>query len=289
MSVALRVVLGELETLLASAGVVTPEVDAQLLVRSVTGLSRAELLTAANLELGAEQVGVLRGMGERRAEREPLQLILGSVGFRYLEVVVRPGVFVPRPETEVLAGEAVARVPVGGVVVEPCTGTGAIACAVASEAHPGTVVATDLSRAAADLARYNATRCGVGVTVLRGDLLAPVDPGLRGRVDVLVSNPPYVAESELAGLEPEVVEWDPRSALVAGPSGHEVSDRLIAAAGEWLTPGGWLLLEVDERRAAATAARAAAAGLTESGTVADLAGRDRVVVARRPRPHVGKR
>lgn len=274
--------LGELETLLASAGVVTPDVDAQLLVRSVTGLSRAELATAADHELGAEQVGVLRGMGERRAGREPLQLILGSVGFRYLDVVVRPGVFVPRPETEVLAGEAVARVPVGGVVVEPCTGTGAVACAVASEGDPGAVVATDLSRAAVDLARHNATRCGVGVTVRRGDLLAPVDPGLRGRVDVLVSNPPYVAEAELAGLEPEVVDWDPRSALVAGPSGHEVSDRLIAAAGEWLTPGGWLLLEVDQRRAAATAARAAAAGLAESGTVADLAGRDRIVLARRP-------
>lgn len=276
----MAVVLGELETLLRSAGVDSPGVDAELLVRSVTGWSRTELLLRGEAEIGRHQLERIRQFGRRRAAREPLQLILGSVGFRYLDVQVRPGVFVPRPETEVLAGEAVARVPAGGIVVEPCTGTGAVACAVASEADPGLVVATDMSSAAVALARDNAVRCGVDVTVQQGDLLAPVNPGLRGRVDVLVANPPYVAKSELAGLEPEVADWDPQAALVAGPSGHEVADRLIAAAGEWLAPGGWLLLEVDERRAAATASRAAAAGLVDAAVVADLTGRDRVVIAR---------
>lgn len=281
VSVAVRVVLGELESLLASAGVPTPDVDAQLLVRHVTGWSRAQVTVRGDEALPPEQVERLRGMGARRAGREPLQLILGSVGFRYLDLEVRPGVFVPRPETEVLAGEAVARVPAGGVVIEPCTGTGAVACAVAAEADPRLVVATDVSQAAVGLARDNAARCGVEVTVAHGDLLAPVDAALRGRVDVLVSNPPYVAAGELEGLEPEVVAWDPPDALVAGLSGHEVSDRLIAAAAQWLAPGGWLLLEVDERRAIATAARAGVAGLVDTAVLADLTGRDRVVVAQR--------
>lgn len=281
MSVAIGVLREELETHLAAAGVATPAVDVEWMVRQVTGLGGAELVTGAGAVLADEQRAVLREMGERRARREPLQLILGSVGFRYLDLEVRAGVFVPRPETEVLAGAAVDRLPVGGVVVEPCTGTGAVAVAVAAEAAPGLVVATDVSAAAVELARRNAERCGVTVAVVRGDLLAPVDPALRGRVDVLVANPPYVAAAELDGLAPEVLDWDPPDALVAGPTGHEVSDRLIAAAGEWLRPGGWLLLEVDERRAGATAARATAAGLVQAGVVADLTGRDRVVLARR--------
>jgi release factor glutamine methyltransferase len=191
-------------------------------------------------------------------------------------------VFIPRPETETLAGEAIARVPAGGVVVEPCTGTGAVACAVATESQAEVVVATDRSETAVALARENAAACGARIEVLAGDLLAPVDPALRRRVDVLVSNPPYLAEAELAATEPEVRDWDPPAALVAGPTGHEVTDRLIVVATDWLKPGGWLLLEVDERRAAETARRARAAGLTEAGVVSDPTGRDRVVIARIP-------
>lgn len=267
---------------LSAAGVPSPGADAEWLVRHVTGCSRAELVAAPDRRLTPAQAERLRAMGRRRAAREPLQLILGVVGFRHLELDVRPGVFIPRPETEVLAGEAIQRVPKGGVVVEPCTGTGAVACAVASEADPAAVVATDLSPAAVALARRNADRCGTDVTVLLGDLLAPVDAALRGRVDVLVANPPYVAAAEVGDLEPEVAAGDPHAALVAGPTGHEVTDRLIDDATRWLAPGGWLLLEVADSRAAATAARANTAGLTDAAVVRDLAGRDRVVVARRP-------
>lgn len=267
---------------LAAAGVPSPGVDAEWMVREVTGWSRSELVTRAGEYLDAGQVAVLRQMGDRRARREPLQLILGTVGFRHLQIEVRPGVFVPRPETEVLAEEAIARVPVGGLVVEPCTGTGAVACAVASEARPSRVLATDVSTEAVSLARDNAERSRVAVTVSQGDLLAPLDPRLRGRVDVLVSNPPYLADGELDELEPEVSGWDPHAALVAGPTGHEVSDRLIAAAGDWLAPGGWVVLEVAETRAAAAVARAAAAGLVDAHVVRDLTGRDRIVVARHP-------
>jgi release factor glutamine methyltransferase len=221
--------------------------------------------------------------GARRAPREPLQHLVGIVGFRHLDILVRPGVFIPRPETETLAGLAVDLTPAGGVVVEPCTGTGAIACAVATEARPAQVIATDLSPDAVALARENALRTGAAtVQVGQGDLLDAVPETLRGAVDVLVSNPPYVAEDEVEALEPEVRDHDPRLALVSGPTGHEASDRLIALAGKWLAPGGWLLLEVADTRAEECARRCAAAGLTDAEAVADLAGRPRFVRARRP-------
>lgn len=268
---------------LAAAGVPTPQVDAELLVRHVTGWSRSTLTMRAADPADPQVLGDLEPLVARRERREPLQLIVGTVGFRYLELEVRPGVFIPRPETEVLAGEAVARVPAGGIVLEPCTGTGAVACAVATETQAGSVVATDISEAAVALASSNAARLNASVTVLLGDLLAPVPPELRGRVDVLVSNPPYLATGELAGREPEVVGWDPHEALVSGATGSEATDRLIDLARTWLCPGGWLLLELDSSRAAATAARARDAGLDEVAVVADLTGVDRVVVARRPR------
>jgi release factor glutamine methyltransferase len=264
-------------------GVPTPEVDAALLVAHATGMARGRLRMAADEPIPEEAAQVLEALVRRREAREPVQLLLGSVGFRHLDVLVRPGVFLPRPETETLAGEAIARLEPGGLAVEPCTGTGAVACAVATEAR-ARVIATDRSAAAVALARDNAAATGAEVEVHRGDLLDPVPAELRGRVDVLVSNPPYVAAEELVGLEPEVLDWDPREALVAGATGHELSDRLIAAAGTWLRPGGWLLLEVDTARATATARRCAAVGLTGSGVIRDLAGRHRVVVARRPVP-----
>ena len=274
--------LAQITATLERAGVPTPAVDAEWLVRHVTGWSRTRWITSARSEVPLEVVGSLEPLVARRAGREPLQLILGSVGFRHLEIEVAPGVFIPRPETEVLAGEAIARVPPGGVVVEPCTGTGAIACAIAQEAQPAAVIATDMSAAACRVAARNASQVAANITVLHGDLLDPVPEDLRGRVDVLVSNPPYLAAGELEGLEPEVVRYDPHEALVSGPSGHEVTDRMIAAAPEWLAPGGWLLLEVDPGRAQATADGAGAAGLTQQIVLQDLAGTDRIVAARRP-------
>lgn len=265
---------------LRAAGVPSPEVDAALLVAHVTGWSRSRIrLAGPEAPLPEAAADALAPLLARRAAREPLQLLLGSVGFRHLDLQVRPGVFLPRPETEVLAGEAIERTPAGGVVVEPCTGSGAIACAVATEAA-ARVHATDVSAAAVRLARANALATGAQVEVVQGDLLDPLPAALRGRVDVLVSNPPYLADPEVGGLEPEVADWDPPAALVSGPTGHEVSDRLIAAAPAWLRPGGWLLLEVDAARATEAAGRCRAAGYEAAGVVADLTGRDRIVVAR---------
>ena len=268
---------------LAAAGVPTPDVDARWLLTSVVGGRGAKMGLDSRRRLDSEANARLTEYVTRRVRREPLQLILGSVGFRHLDLLVRPEVFVPRPETEVLAGMAIAALPAGGggVVVEPCTGTGAVACAVASEASPRLVVATDTSAPAVQLARDNAARAGVAVDVRRGDLLDPVPADLRGRVDVIVANPPYLAAGELRGLEPEVVDWDPHDALVAGPTGHEVADRLIEQAPDWLADGGWLLLEVDPARAAATIARMTATGLAHASAHNDLIGAARIVAARK--------
>ncbi|QBI19126.1 peptide chain release factor N(5)-glutamine methyltransferase [Egibacter rhizosphaerae] len=284
MSPTVRDVRARTAATLAAAGVPSPTVDADALLCAVLDWRGSELATRADAALPAPATERLGELVDRRAAREPLQLVLGTTGFRHVDLMVGPGVFVPRPETEILAGEAIARTPEGGVVVEPCTGTGAVAIAVATEARPGEVHATDREAAAVDLARHNARRCGAAVSVARGDLLDPLPLRLCGSVDVLVANPPYVAEGETGQLPPEVAGWDPRSALVAGPTGHEVSDRLLALAGEWLTPGGWVLLEVAEHRAAQTAARAERIGLVEADVVRDLAGRDRVVLARRSGP-----
>lgn len=275
--------LAALTARLDEAGVPTPAVDAELLLAHVLGTSRTALKLDLHRRLDEASRWRIEALGARRARREPLQHLTGSVGFRHLDILVRPGVFIPRPETETLAELAIALTPPGGVVAEPCTGTGAIACAVATEASPAMVIATDLSDDAVALARENALRTGASrVQVARGDLLDALPDTLRGAVDVLVSNPPYVAEAELGELEPEVREHDPRAALVSGASGHEVSDRLIALAGQWLRPGGWLLLEVADTRAEECVARAAAAGLADAMALPDLAGRPRFVRARRP-------
>lgn len=276
----IRQLLHDARGRLAAAGVASPDVDAALLVRHVLNLSRTQLILRRGDPVAAAVAAELDALVRRREQREPLQLLLGSVGFRHLTLDVAPGVFIPRPETEVLAGEAVARVPAGGVVVEPCTGTGAVACAVSLESAADVVVATDISPAAVELARRNASRTGARITVEQGDLLGPVPVELRGCVDVLVANPPYLATADLQGRDPEVVEWDPPAALVAGPSGHEVTDRLLGLAPLWLRPRGWVLLEVDTARASAVAQRAAAAGLSEVAVVADLTGSDRIVVGR---------
>lgn len=276
----LRAGLAAAAEVLDQAGVPTPEVDARWLLCHVAGLTPSQLALRAEEPLDAVVWSAMEPLLARRAGREPLQLILGTVPFRTVDLVVRPGVFIPRPETELLAGLALERLPGAGLVIEPCTGTGAVAISIAAEGSPRAVVATDRSPAAVALAAHNARRAGAEVTVSVGDLLAPVDPELRGRVDVIVSNPPYLAASDLAGTEPEVRDWDPVEALVSGPSGHETSDRLILQGLAWLRPGGWLLMELAETRVGEAAERAAAAGYAQAVVVEDLSDRARFLVAR---------
>jgi release factor glutamine methyltransferase len=234
-------------------------------------------------------------LAARRAAREPVQVVIGRTWFRELELACEAGVFVPRPETEIVAGLAIAAARQAGgapLVVEPCTGTGAIALSVAVEVDGARVVATDVDPAAVALARRNLDRVRAGaagphhvareVTVLEGDLLTPVDRELRGHVDVLVANPPYLPAADRGSWAPEVGDHDPDRALVGGDDGHELVDALLTAAADWLAPGGTVVLEIDERRGDRAAASAAAVGLVDVRVEADLTGAARAIVARRP-------
>jgi len=284
---------------LAQAHVASPEVDARWLVEAASGRDPRSVPTAV---LTPDAARRLEDMVTRRAAREPLQLIVGSTAFRTLELICTPGVFIPRPETEILAGLAIdaarsARSARGHVlVVEPCCGTGAVSLSVAVEVAGAHVHAADVSADAVRCARANleALRAG-GAGILPGDpgpvgervqlfegpLLEPFDEALRGHVDVLVSNPPYLPTSDVELLPPEVAQHDPHAALFGGEDGHELVDELIRAAPSWLAPAGTLLLELDVRRGQDAVEVALGAGLHDVRLVADLAGAPRFLVAHR--------
>jgi release factor glutamine methyltransferase len=283
-------------TVLAAAGVPDASIDARWLVMAATGHDpiRSSLSTIAPITaLSASARSELDSLLVRRAAREPLQLVVGSTAFRTLTLTCAPGVFIPRPETEVLAGLVIDRVRalrVSGsrtLVLEPCCGTGAISLAVAAEVDGARVLAADLEPAAVALATSN--RDGLAargllrsaVEVAAGDLLAAFDPSLRGEVDIVVANPPYLPLSDLADLAPEVAEHDPHVALFGGPEGHEVVERLLDQAADWLAPGGHVLVELDARRVAGAAAHAGRLGFVDICAVQDLTGADRFLVARR--------
>jgi release factor glutamine methyltransferase len=217
--------------------------------------------------------------------------VLGGWSFRTLDLFVDRRVLIPRPETEVVAGLAIAELARRRAVAEPGaprltavdlgTGSGAIALSIAAECPGVDVWATDRSADALAVAWANLAgigRRGTGVVLAEGSWFDALDPDLRGRVAVVVSNPPYVAADEV--LPAEVAEWEPAGALVAGPRGVEDLELLVATAPAWLDATGSLVLELAPHQAAAMAERARAAGFAQVEVVADLVGRDRALVAR---------
>jgi release factor glutamine methyltransferase len=260
-------------------GVESAEANAEQLMMTVLGVDRAGVFGSDRPLTATEAKAFGRALC-RRCTGTPLQHITGSAGFRGLNLLVRRGVFVPRPETEILVEEALARVARKGapVVVDACTGAGAIALAIAAE-HPGArVLATDLSPEAVSLASENARLSALDVELSPGDLLDPVPVDLRGRVDLVTCNPPYVPESRRGELSPEVAA-EPDLALYGE---DEIYRRLFAQAAEVLTPGGWVVVEIEETRSEAVMALARSTGLTDVSVRKDLNGRPRVVCARRP-------
>lgn len=215
----------------------------------------------------------------QRCTGTPLQHLTGEQAFRRISVHVRPGVFVPRPETEVLVGDALDAIGAieDPVVVDVGTGTGAIALSIKYERPDASVFATDISGDAVDLARDNAARLELDVTVVQGDLLEPLPSDLRGWVDLVVSDPPYVTQDEYAEL-PAEVRADPDVSLLGGV---EVYRRLGHEAARWLRDGGVIAVEVGERHAAEVV-DALGPWFADISVGRDLAGRDRVVLARRP-------
>ncbi len=260
-------------------GVDSPASTAEALLMSVLGTDRVGLY-GRRRELTSDESKVYGRALCRRCSGVPTQHLTGLQGFRHLLLAARPGVFVPRPETEVLVDAVLGLLgdPGGSLVVDVGTGSGAIALALKQEAPSATVWATDISADAVALATENAEREGLDVSIVLGDLLEPLPSGLRGRVDLVVSNPPYVDPSDELSLPPEV-RADPRAATIGGP---EVYVRLFSAASDWLRPGGGIAVEIDERRADAVVATARDAGFDRTTVLPDLTGRDRVVLAHAP-------
>lgn len=271
-------VLRRAEGYLARHGVESPRATAETLLAHVLGTDRAGLYARTRGLSTAEARWFGRALC-RRCAGTPVQHLTGEQAFRRLVLEVRPGVFVPRPETETLVEHALASIARSEtpVVVDVGTGTGAIALAIRDERPDARVFAVDRSPEAVELARANAARLDLAVTVLEGDLLGPLPEDLRGWVDLVVSNPPYVRPEEYEDL-PAEVKADPRMALVDGIGVYE---RLGTEALRWLRDGGTLAVEIDARRAREVTA-ALAKGFMDVRVEPDLAGRDRVVVARAP-------
>lgn len=211
---------------------------------------------------------------------EPLQYVLGGWAFRQHELACDPRALIPRPETEWLVEVALRLAPQARCAVDLGTGTGAIALALWSELDAAEVWAVERSPEAAALARTNLRE--TEVTLLEGSWFEPLPADLRGRVDLLVSNPPYVSEAEWEDLDPVVRDHEPRDALVPGPSGLESYEQILGDLDGWLAAGGVVLFECAPHQTAALAAMCEKGGLTGAAVHTDLAGRQRMVSARSP-------
>jgi release factor glutamine methyltransferase len=253
-----------------------PRRDAELLLAHVLGWDQAALLTHPEQMLSPAQSEQFEGLLRRRLACEPLQYLTGVQEFFGLLFEVSPDVLIPRPETEHLVEAVLERFPREASlrIVDVGTGSGAIAVALAHTLPRSQVVGVDLSAAALEVARCNAQRHGVmgRLTLLQSDLLAAVD---TVGFDVVVSNPPYIADGEV--LEPQVSNYEPRSALFAGPTGLEVYQRLIPQARNLLKPQGWLVLELGYGQS--TALAKLLEGWSAVSFVQDLQGIPRVAVA----------
>ncbi|HXV03034.1 MAG TPA: peptide chain release factor N(5)-glutamine methyltransferase [Gaiellaceae bacterium] len=267
-----REALREATATLERAGVPSPEVDAEWLLAHVLGVRRSEVY-AATLD---GELDEFRRLVDRRAQREPLAYILGEWGFRGLTLSVDPRVLIPRPETEAVVERSLALLD--GIdepaVLDIGVGSGAIALAIADERPDALVVGTDTSAEALEVAEANRERVGVAdrVRFVQGDLLA----GEAGPFDLVVSNPPYVAPEDMTGLEPEL-QHEPVEALVGIGRHREVAQTAL----DVLRPGGALVLEVGDDQACNVSPLIVALGYRDVRVSNDLAGRERIVEARR--------
>ena len=282
---ALSLVLRTATQTLADAGVPTPDVDAELLAAHAWGLSRGELLAAALRGDGApEDAGAFDRLIVRRAAREPLQHLTGLAPFRHLELRVGPGVFVPRPETEMvaqLAIDALRAVPdAAPIAVDLGTGSGAIALAMATEVPHADVHAAENAVDAFIWAKDNFAAHAPHARLAFVDI-ADAFPELDGTVSVLVSNPPYVPDAAIP-RDPEVRHWDPPSALYGGEDGLDVVRVLSAVGRRLLRPGGVLVLEHGEWQGAPIRQLLTADGWRAAATHPDLTHRERATTALRP-------
>jgi len=260
---------------IAAGGSPSARLDAELLLADALGTSRERLLREPGLPVDGAAVRRFQSHVRRRAvEREPIAYIVGRRGFRHVDLLVDPRVLVPRPETELLV-EVGLELALGACVLDCCTGCGAVALALKDERPDLRVAGSDISDAALAVAHTNGQRLGLEVEWLAADLLA----GLDDRFDAILANPPYVPSALLPTLEPEIARHEPLLALDGGPDGLDVIRRLVVQAAS--SSAALLALELGQGQAERIAALLEAAGFAASAPRRDLAGIDRVIVARR--------
>jgi len=261
--------------------------DAEVLLGHVLGRDRAWLLAHNQDEIDAQSLRMYERAIDRRAVREPLQYITGKQEFWGLPFKVTPDVLIPRPETEFVVEAALKAVSMAPapIIIDLCTGSGCIAISLAKELQNAQVFATDRSEPALDIAQENARRNEVAgrIRFLVGDLFAPIrELDLQGRVDVIATNPPYIPANDLAGLQPEVRDFEPEMALIAGPIGTEIGAAILQQAPVFLKKGGALIMEMGIGQAEAYSAILRDTGNYRTPEIVkDLAGIDRVLVARK--------
>jgi release factor glutamine methyltransferase len=289
----------EAELALLSGGIEDAAAEARWMVEHVSGYDAAELVAAEDEPAGSRPAAHLTELVRRRTAGEPLQYVLGCWTFLGFDLLVDPRVLIPRPETEVTARIAIDEAvrlgarrgrpdPWAGAattytVADLGTGSGAIALALAAELPDAEVWATDSSEDALAVARANLAGTGLPSTRVRlsaGSWFGALPQTLRGRLRLVVSNPPYVAESELESL-PTELRHEPRPALVSGPTGREAIEVILREAPAWLDPVGTVVCEVAPHQANAASQAAAMAGFDEILVQRDVANRDRVLVARK--------
>lgn len=304
-----KAILDWCEGYLANKGDAAPRHAAQYLLGEAMGLSRIELYTNLDKPLTEEERTTMRAWVARRGQGEPLQLICGTAPFRHMVLEVAPGVLIPRPETEVLVSEVLALFPPPKQVsahafeepepeaeteaeatLEPvpirtidlCTGSGCIACALATEHPQMEVLALDIAPCALALAQCNVEAQGVvdRVSVHESDLLAAaiIDPENKGSFDVIVSNPPYIPSRVVDTLDAEVNDYEPRLALDGGVDGLDLFRRFIDDAHTLLKPGGILAVELFEETLEQARSIALDHGFADARIVCDLAGKPRILI-----------
>jgi len=270
---------------LAKKQIASPRLDAELLLAYLLGVERIQLYMQFDRPLSSQELSQYRQLVRRRAAREPVAYISGEKEFWSLKFKVTPQVLIPRPETEVLLETALplCRKLPQPLILDLGTGSGNLAISLAKELGQAQLAASDLSAEALDVARENAQAHGVAECInwYCGDLFNCLGD-IKGQVDLLVSNPPYVAEDELAQLQPEVRNFEPRQALAAGSDGLDVFRKIAAQAGDWLKPRGFLCTEIGAGQADAVSKLLQTSGdFSRIGVIKDYAGLDRVVSAQR--------
>lgn len=301
---------------LGDAGVESAANDAELITCKVLGIGRTELHLQGAAGVDGNASRKIREMVTRRSDRRPLQHILGRMGFRSIDLAIDQRAMIPRPETELLAGAVIehleksaatddleksamiedleksamdpnGRRGSGGSssrhpqVLDMCTGSGAVALSIATEVPSARVSACDISLEALELARANCSTLGLQrrVRFLLGDLYAAIPAELKGKFDVIVANPPYIPTAEIAGLEPEVRDFDPRIALDGGADGLDVTRRILEQAGDWMRPGGLLAMELGSSQPCEVAELASQAELVALRPGTDYLGVERFFFA----------